>query len=193
LQGSGGGKVTSSPKGIGCGDVCSHSFHHKSVIILSTSANTISRFAGWSGACSGDSECQITLDLARSVSAQFDPVPIVTGRVAWFGVPVPGAGVEIRDEVLFDNMPMLVSTKADQNGEFAIPNPPVGTWWIYSTSSSDEYWRWAGRQVVIELDPDTEVSDLSFSKIVALLSPEYAETIDTATPKLPFLGLHVMR
>src|SRR5207245_1709669 len=39
-------------------------------VTLSAHANS-SRFAGWSGACSGLSDCTVTMDEARSVTAQF--------------------------------------------------------------------------------------------------------------------------
>jgi uncharacterized delta-60 repeat protein len=81
--GSGTGTVTSSPAGISCGTICAHTFPHGTLVTLTAAASSRSRFAGWSGACSGTGSCTLTLSAARSVTATFKVlcvVPKVKGK-----------------------------------------------------------------------------------------------------------------
>ena len=74
LDGDGSGRVTSFPVGIDCGESCSGVFETGSTVNLSAQANTGSRFAGWSGACSGTSQtCTVNVTSAQSVTAVFRP------------------------------------------------------------------------------------------------------------------------
>lgn len=67
--GTAGGTVASSPGGISCGPSCTSLFAAGSTVTLSASADEKSRFAGWSGACSGtDPTCTVTLPLASAPS-----------------------------------------------------------------------------------------------------------------------------
>lgn len=69
--GTGSGTVTSTPAGISCGATCSAGFAAGTLVTLSAVA-TSGLFKGWSGeACSGTGSCQVTMDVARSVSATF--------------------------------------------------------------------------------------------------------------------------
>jgi hypothetical protein len=71
-SGSGSGTVTSSPAGIDCGAFCSHAFASGTAVMLTATAGSGSRFAGWSGGgCSGTGTCQVTLTAATSVTATF--------------------------------------------------------------------------------------------------------------------------
>jgi hypothetical protein len=55
--GNGAGNITSSPTGISCGPTagtaCSHDFNPGTPVTVIAAAAANSRFAGWSGACSG--------------------------------------------------------------------------------------------------------------------------------------------
>ena len=79
LSGSGRGVVASLASGIGCSttnrDNCSAQFSTASEVVLQASPLTGSRFAGWSGACTGTGACVLAMDASRSVTARFDPVP----------------------------------------------------------------------------------------------------------------------
>jgi len=75
LIGSGSGSVASSPLGISCGSVCAGEFDTGQVVTLTAGADQGSEFAGWSGACSGTGACQVPIDEARSVGAEFEPEP----------------------------------------------------------------------------------------------------------------------
>ncbi|MFC1996077.1 hypothetical protein ACFLXI_00530 [Chloroflexota bacterium] len=70
--GTGVGKVTSSPSGIDCETDCSEDYIHNTVVTLSADAHIDSTFMGWSGAgCTGTGTCVITMDMAKSVTAEF--------------------------------------------------------------------------------------------------------------------------
>lgn len=85
--GSGSGTVTSMPAGIDCGATCTAAFQEESTVSLTPQAAAGSRFAGWSGACSGTGACTVTIGEGQSsVGAEF--VLTTPGG----GVPVPGTG-----------------------------------------------------------------------------------------------------
>jgi len=68
----GNGSVTSSPTGILCtSGTCSASYDVSSTISLVAKAVKRGSFAGWSGACSGTSECVIQLSTDQFVGATF--------------------------------------------------------------------------------------------------------------------------
>jgi len=68
---SGGGIIRSSPQGIDCGLVCSASFGEDSNVVLLASPNEGYDFIGWTGACSGNGACVVTMDSAKNVTATF--------------------------------------------------------------------------------------------------------------------------
>lgn len=76
-NGSGTGRVTSSPAGVDCGTDCTESYRFGTSVTLTASAESGSRFAGWSGGtCSGTGTCTFDmLDTTRTVAATFDAVP----------------------------------------------------------------------------------------------------------------------
>lgn len=81
--GSGTGTVTSSPAGISCGSTCAHAFKHGTAVTLTAVTSARSRFAGWSGECSGTGSCNLTMSANRSVVATFKVlcvVPKVKGK-----------------------------------------------------------------------------------------------------------------
>lgn len=68
---TGSGTVTSAPGGINCGSTCSTSFPAGTGVALSAVPSAGWAFAGWTGACSGAGGCSITMDSAKSVTANF--------------------------------------------------------------------------------------------------------------------------
>ncbi len=80
--GTGKGTVTSSPAGIDCGQACEVGFGVGTKVTLTATAAAGSRFAGFSGACTGTGSCRVTLDQARGVTAAFERVPNGVVRVA---------------------------------------------------------------------------------------------------------------
>ena len=68
-SGSGAGAVTG--KDISCGKTCAASFPPGTHVTLTAKPKHGSRFAGWSGACSGHHGCALTMSAARTVTARF--------------------------------------------------------------------------------------------------------------------------
>ena len=87
--GSGSGTVVSSPEGIVCDPDCQADFEEGSQVTLTATPDLGSAFIGWSGDCTGQAACLVTMDVARNVTARFEVVPPVTYQLA---VGKQGAG-----------------------------------------------------------------------------------------------------
>jgi hypothetical protein len=74
-SGNGAGNITSSPAGIACGptagSACSHDYLAGGQVTLTAAPAAHSRFGGWSGACTGAGTCTVTVDAAKTATAQF--------------------------------------------------------------------------------------------------------------------------
>ncbi|HZZ95394.1 MAG TPA: glycine-rich protein [Jatrophihabitantaceae bacterium] len=68
-SGRGAGTVTGN--GISCGRTCTAGFPSGTHVTLTAHAGHGSRFAGWSGGCSGRQRCSLTMSSARAVTARF--------------------------------------------------------------------------------------------------------------------------
>jgi len=67
------GSVHSKPRGIRCGADCEETYASGTVVVLTATAKKGSRFAGWSGECTGHGgRCTVTMDAAASVTATFE-------------------------------------------------------------------------------------------------------------------------
>jgi uncharacterized repeat protein (TIGR02543 family) len=75
---SGNGRVTGT--NISCGTACSYLYVSGTKVSLLAAAATGYIFAGWSGACTGTSACQIIMDAAKTVTATFTvaKTPVLT-------------------------------------------------------------------------------------------------------------------
>jgi len=73
-NGTGAGTISSSPIGITCGTDCSEDYTSGMTVTLTATPNATSTFAGWSGACSGVSNCIVTMSASKSVTATFTAV-----------------------------------------------------------------------------------------------------------------------
>lgn len=69
--GTGSGQVVSNPAGIDCGNDCVARFSQDAVVTLTASAAAGSVFTGWNGACTGTGSCRVTMDQAKTVTADF--------------------------------------------------------------------------------------------------------------------------
>ncbi|MCG3205441.1 MAG: hypothetical protein KCHDKBKB_02162 [Elusimicrobia bacterium] len=74
-SGNGTGTVTSNPAGIDCGGDCSENYNYNSVVTLAQAQQT-GYFTGWSGACSGDKQCSVTMSEVKNVGAAFENVSV---------------------------------------------------------------------------------------------------------------------
>jgi hypothetical protein len=86
-NGSGSGTVASSPAGVNCGGTCGAAYDYGTSVTLTPTPAAGSRFAGWSGACSGTGGCTVTMDADRAVTATFTKVWTLTASKAG-----PGSG-----------------------------------------------------------------------------------------------------
>ena len=71
LAGDGSGSVLSNPAGINCGTACDDEFVGGTVVTLTATADAGSLFTGWDGACSGTTDCAVTIDDSNHVTATF--------------------------------------------------------------------------------------------------------------------------
>jgi hypothetical protein len=69
---AGKGTVTSSPAGISCGSTCTALFNSGTNVTLSVKAVGKTRFAGWSGACTGTGDCVVPMNADKAVTATFE-------------------------------------------------------------------------------------------------------------------------
>src|SRR5689334_15656111 len=68
---TGNGSVASAPTGIDCGTTCSAQFAAGAMVTLTPTPAADSAFVGWSGDCAGTGPCSLTMNGAKSATAQF--------------------------------------------------------------------------------------------------------------------------
>ena len=74
---------------IDCGIDCTEDYSYGTVVSLKPSPASGYTFTGWSGACTGNGDCDITMDMAKSVTANF----VVTTYALTVNLAGNGAGV----------------------------------------------------------------------------------------------------
>jgi phospholipase C len=70
--GNGSGTVTSSPAGVDCPGTCSATFAKGTPVVLTAVAQGGNSFTGWSGGCTGDGACSLTLGGNTTVTSTFE-------------------------------------------------------------------------------------------------------------------------
>jgi hypothetical protein len=85
--GSGNGDITSQPAGISCGSICQGTFDDGSSVILTSVADTGSKFIGWTSDSDCDSiddegHCTVAMTSDKQVTARFASQPIVNDERA---------------------------------------------------------------------------------------------------------------
>jgi hypothetical protein len=93
VERTGTGRVDSDLPGIECPPSCSIPWEGGTTVTLTATPGAGSRFAGWSGACSGTEACAIRVDAPQSVNARFAVPVVVAVRVVRRG----GAGSVVSD------------------------------------------------------------------------------------------------
>jgi hypothetical protein len=73
---SGAGAGTVSGGAINCGASCAGDFDGGSSVTLTASTSSDSKFAGWSGPCTGVGSCTVWFDAAKTVTATFDKIQV---------------------------------------------------------------------------------------------------------------------
>jgi hypothetical protein len=68
---SGNGSVTSSPAGINCGSLCTMNYTSGTPVMLTATPAGGATFNNWSGACTGNGSCLVTMNSLESVTAIF--------------------------------------------------------------------------------------------------------------------------
>jgi Divergent InlB B-repeat domain len=82
-SGTGDGTVTSDPVGINCPAGCEAELNSGASVTLTATPEAGSAFAGWSGGgCSGTGICQVILNSATTVNAEFIPAPTLNAVAA---------------------------------------------------------------------------------------------------------------
>lgn len=71
VEGTGSGSVVSNPAGINCPSSCATSFDRGTSVTLTPNAAVGSRFAGWTGDCTGTGPCIVPVNSDKSVKASF--------------------------------------------------------------------------------------------------------------------------
>jgi len=89
----GNGSVTSNPAGIACETTCEAAFDAQTAVTLTATPAVGSRFAGWTGSCSGTGNCSLILAAASTATATFSMVltPTTTTSTTAPKKTVPGA------------------------------------------------------------------------------------------------------
>jgi secreted trypsin-like serine protease len=69
--GEGSGQVTSSPGGINCPGACTANYAAGANVVLQASPSAGSVFAGWTGSCQGAGSCTVSMNGAKTATANF--------------------------------------------------------------------------------------------------------------------------
>lgn len=108
---TGDGVIRSSPGGIDCGNKCISQFDAGAVVTLMPSPAAGSAFTGWSGDCTGEGACQLTMDSGKSVTASFAP----HGSKRWVA-HIGFSGQDSMEELAVDPQGNLLAAGAIDDG-----------------------------------------------------------------------------
>lgn len=98
--GTGTGTVKSTPAGIDCGATCNANFNYGTLVTLTPTPDAGSLFTGWTGACSGNGDCQVNMNAVQSVQAIFDLPPDFVSSISIAGLPLtPKSNFSIRVKI----------------------------------------------------------------------------------------------
>jgi Divergent InlB B-repeat domain len=129
-SGAGNGSVTSDPVGINCPVGCEAELNSGASVTLTATPETGSAFAGWSGGgCSGTGFCQVILNSATTVNAEFVPAPVALRAGAAAAGAVTQAGTQAGPPGPSSSALRLGRASARSNGTLALAAilPGAGT------------------------------------------------------------------
>lgn len=90
VTGGGTGTVTSVPTGISCSSgSCLSRYVTNNSVVLTSYPDAGSKFIGWSGDCSGTGTCQLSMSVAKNVTASFVLGQTITGLPTRCRIPAP--------------------------------------------------------------------------------------------------------
>ena len=94
--GAGTGLVTSNDTGINCGTTCVATYPSGTLVTLNAFPPEFMAFTSWGGSCTGSANsCQVTMDTAKTVTANFEPLFALTlTKTTLGGVDSDPAGIE---------------------------------------------------------------------------------------------------
>jgi len=72
VTGTGSGAISSSPPGFDCRDTCTNDVKVNLALTLKAKPDPGSKFAGWSGDCSGKDDCLLVMDGDKDVTAELE-------------------------------------------------------------------------------------------------------------------------
>ena len=176
VTGHGSGSVSSSPAGIDCAFSCSADFDTGSAVTLTAAPGPSSAFLGWSGACTGTGTCQVTVDVAKSVTATFTWIPWGPVNVSTRGKVGTGDNVMIGGFIIEGSAPktVLVTARGPSLAAFgvmgALPNPTLQLASGQTLLASNDDWGTAPNAPDIQASGNAP-SDAFESAILATLDP----------------------
>jgi phospholipase C len=133
--GTGAGTVTSGPTGISCGSMCSASFSKGASVKLTAAPASGSKFASWSGACSGTATtCTVALSAAKAVTATFTVIPTTTAAITVVSVGT-GTGT-VTSSPAGINCPGICSASFSKGAQVVL---------TAAADSGDTFEGWAGQ------------------------------------------------
>jgi hypothetical protein len=151
-QGAASGTVTSSPAGISCPGTCSASFPTGTNVTLTAAGSGSDFFTGWSGDCSGNATCALTMSAAKTATAAFEPGEMLTLTMRRHDFTCGGWSWACSPNAAITSSPAGLSCGpfSDGGGPFAEPpNPqgigcvghwPAGTFVTLTNSGGDPTW-----------------------------------------------------
>jgi hypothetical protein len=131
--GSGLGTITSSTAGINCGASCSASFSSGSSVTLTAQHPAGNAFTAWSGDCSGNGRCVVTMNAAKTVVATFvtgstSPIAMLDPNAVGFAPQFVGSTSTAATVTLINNGGATLNLSSiTASAEFAVTNDCGGS------------------------------------------------------------------
>ncbi|RKZ88808.1 MAG: hypothetical protein DRR19_12140 [Candidatus Parabeggiatoa sp. nov. 1] len=124
-EGTGSGHITG--QGIHCGKDCSKHYVKDTLVNLTAAPSAGSTFVGWRGACTGTTDCTVTMSAAQNVVATFNLIPLpeyllTVSKIGTGSGHVTGNGIDCGNECTrqyVENTVVTLTAKPDATSTFA--------------------------------------------------------------------------